>query len=193
VIQDGYGDMVPDEEFVERWIGHAHASADRAVRRNDPRYDDVLQEALIEIWRTAQAHPGAMASYVAKASKYHAMDIAMGARPMLSTENTPGPKYRPETVAVDWQADKDESVMDEPVEMSDPLAAVEWGYHHGFLAQVLDTLRPDDREYVVRRFWLDQSVDQISDELGIHRNKLDAAWKRRIKPRLAKALELLAS
>jgi len=193
VIQDGYGDMVPDEEFVERWVAHAHASADRVVRRNDPRYDDVLQEALIEVWRTAQAHPGATAPYIAKAARYHAMDIAMGTRPMLSTENTPGPKYRPETVAVDWHADRDDAFLDEPVEPSDPLAAVEWGYHQGMLAQVLDTLRPDDREYVVRRFWLDHSVDQISQDLGIDRNKLDGAWRKRIKPRLARALELLAA
>ena len=192
MIQDGYGDMVPDEEFVARWTAHANTSARTLVGDADPRFDDVRQEALIEAWREASNHPGYSATWIAKASRMRALEVASTSRPMFGHPDTkPGPKSRPTTYAVDW-TDQDGPIA-EPVEDSDPLAAVEWGYHHGLLRQAMESLKPEDREYVFRRFWLGQGDVEIAKVIGIDRVRLNSNWRRRIKPRLAEALELLAS
>lgn len=192
MIQDGYGDMVPDEEFVARWTAHANTSARTLVGDTDPRFDDVRQEALIEIWTEASRHPGYSATWLAKASRMRALEVASTSRPMFGhPDSKPGPKSRPDTVAVDW-TDQDGPIA-EPLDESDPLSAVEWGYHHGLLRQALESLRPEDREYVFRRFWMGQTNAEITEATGLTRNFLEKAWARRIKPTLGDALEDLAA
>lgn len=185
MILDGYGDEVPDDEFVGRWRAHAETTARKLVPESHASYDDLVQEALIHVWRTASARPGVSATYLAKGARMRPLQVLQGAQP-IGGDSKPGPKSRPALVGVDWS--DPECPIDEPVAGDEALEAIEWAYHRGRIAEALDGLTERDREYVYRRFWLGETDTELAPILGVSNKALGSRWTQTIRPHLRAAL-----
>ncbi len=107
-------------------------------------------------------------------------DILNG-RPMYGGTRRPGPRTEPPNV----------TSLDGIDPGIDPLYAVELAYHHGEIAQVIDSLPADDREYVVLRFWYGLTDVEIARQRHVSKDHVGKVWHRRIKPQLNTALNHL--
>lgn len=66
-------------------------------------------------------------------------------------------------------------------------------YHHGEIAQALDSLTPRQREYVELRFWRGMEHPELEAHFGYNPGSLWSAKKGGARVRLAKELAHLAS
>lgn len=195
-VDDGYGDSVSPAEAVERFHRWTHYVASRLVdgrSKTHPAYDDMVQEAKIEVWRTIQDKPHVPATYVAKAARSRMREVLTGARPLTGGDSKPGPKYRPTTECVDWQDEGAAEPVLHLLAAPDLLDAVELAYHRGELLHALGQLQPRDREYVVLRFWSGMTDTEIAARQGVSNKLLHDRWRRAILPRLQKSLAHLAT
>lgn len=119
--------------------GWAERVAAGLVRRDHPRFDDMVQEALIERWR---AHCPAAAW---KAARLRMLDILTENRPPLGGDSMPGPKYRPATIGVDWT---------DPVTVGLLGGSASAPEDYPEVRAAVRALPERDRELVYRRFWL---------------------------------------
>jgi DNA-directed RNA polymerase specialized sigma24 family protein len=188
-MQDGYGNELTDQEMVENYWKWAHKVAGsilpRGQRSHD--FDDVVQEGLIHVLKTADGMP---APFVAKGARYRMLAAATGERQPTGGDPTPGPRYRPTTVSHD--ADESGEWLDSLMRGPDLLDAAALAYHHGELAQVINGLEPRDRNYIVQRFWNGKTDTEIAAEDGVARNFWHTRWRKTLAPRLAKELAHLA-
>jgi DNA-directed RNA polymerase specialized sigma24 family protein len=168
----------------EKW---AHHRAGQMVTRDHHLYDDLVQEALIEIWRVHKAKGDPSAVLLAQKARYRMLNIVTGDRPMVGGDSTPGPKSRPTTTNVDW-ANADEVGLEHLLAAPDALEAVDWAYHEGELQAALSALTPEQREYVTLRFWGGLRDVDIEAQTGIGRKVLGNRWTRSIKPILQREL-----
>lgn len=197
-LSQGFGDT-DIGDIVARYQRWSHWEAGRTlgnVGTMHPSYDDVQQEGLIAIWH-ALATKGERvnnAVYLTKAARSRMRDVAWSGKPMLgSSDGKPGPKSRPTTVAIDYDALSDEDPMMRLLEAVDALSAVEWAYHHGEIAQCLNGLSADDRDYVVQRFWGGKTDTEIAAERRVDKRVVHQNWVRRIRPQVAEQLSRLAT
>jgi DNA-directed RNA polymerase specialized sigma24 family protein len=190
-LDDGWGDETPEQTALrfEHW---AHDRAGRMVAPSSQIYDDLVQEALIAAWRTAAEKGIRNATYITKAARHRMLDVVTG-KQMTGGDPTPGPRYRPKEVVLDWQEISAEpGPMDALLEAADLLGAVEWAYHRGEIGAALSALSPTHRAYVVERFWYGKRDMEIAAEWGVDRRLLNTWWRRTIRPALAESLRHLA-
>lgn len=192
MINDGFGNEISESELVANYHNWSHAVAGAMVNASSSLYDDLVQEALIEVWKVAQRKPeGVSATYVAKAAKYRMLGIVQG-KQMTGADPTPGPKFRPAEHDVDWQDEATTDTFQSLLVAADALAAVEWAYHQGEIVQALNALPERDRRYVVARFWEGKTDTEIAAETGVSNKSLGIRWKRTVVPRLVAQLHHLA-
>ena len=172
--------MNDDIDDFRRW---AHWTAGRITNPYCHNYDDVVQEGFIEAWRVLQVKGGRVnvsATYLTQGMRRRMYDIANG-RPMYGGDRRPGPRTEPPHV----------DSLDGIDPGFDPLYAVELAYHHGEIAQAIDGLSADEREYVVLRFWCGLSDVEIAARRNVSKDHVGKVWHRRIKPRLYSTLNHL--
>lgn len=197
MLHDGYGDEVTADELVANYWKWAHKVAGGIVPFDSLTYDDLVQEALIDVWKTAERKPeGVPASYLTKSMRFRMVSVVRG-KPMTGGDSTPGPKSRPKETAVDWQdvtaSDGEDYGLQHLLEATDVLSAVDWAYHHGEILQHLNALPPEDRAYVHQRFWEGKTDTEIAAERGVSNKYLHTRWNRTVKPKLAASLAHLAT
>lgn len=189
-IDDGFGDET-SAEVAMRFSSWSHAVAGTMVNASSALYDDLVQESLIEVWRTVEKTGVTNAVYLTKSARFRMMQVVSG-KPMIGGDSTPGPKSRPTTVGVDWDA-----IESDPEERSswmnllaaaDMVDAVDWAYHQGEIAAALDALKPTHRTYVYRKYWLGWKDTEIAKEMGVDRRRVVDWWANTIKPSLRKTL-----
>lgn len=195
MISDGFGDLTPGE-VAERFHKWSHKVAGAYVKPSDSRYEDLAQEAMIQIWRVVEKKgSGVSATYLAQAGKYRMQAILSG-KQEFGGDPTPGPRYRPSETRVDWQglaADGAEDSLGSLLEAADLVEAIEWAYHHGEIAEAINSLPSEHREYVVKRFWQGMTDTEIAAAWGMNQKAVSLRWNRRIKPALTEALAHLVS
>lgn len=180
--------------MVARFQHWSHMVAGSMTDPNGLLYDDLVQEGLIEIWRTAEKIEDPSAVYLTKAARYRMQDVVTGNRPMTGGDSAPGPKYRPVTTAVDWaEVGDDDPNWAYLLEAADLLDAVDWAYHEGDILRALDTLRPDYRQYVVLKYWHGLRDVEIEQHMGVSRKVIGTWWSRSIKPALQRELAHLGA
>lgn len=194
-IDDGFGEETP-AQIVDRYRKWCHTVAGALVNASDALYDDLVQEAMISIWRTAKDKGDVGAVYFTKAARYRMFSVLQG-RPLIGGDSTPGAKYRPTTVGVDWHAVENDAEDDSTwallLEAADLLDAVDWAYHVGEITAVLNTLRPDHRRFVEAKYWHGMRDVEIAALMEVDRKLLNTWWRRDIKPVLQRELAHLGA
>ena len=132
------------------------------VTPNDHRFDDVFQEGLIAFWKTYDptedvSDPLAVALYRAKL-RMRNMAHTDPKRTVQPTGHEPMPGHvAPTTTAILDKpvGESGSSTLGELLAPSvEPLEGVELAYHHGEIAEALNRLSAEHRDYVVRRLSL---------------------------------------
>lgn len=168
-ISDGFGSHLSTDEIIAELDGWAKHYAASIVPYSDGFFDELVQEARIEVWRKLEKIEEVNKSYLIQAMKWR----------MLSAVRQ-NAKKNGKTVAIDFN-DLDPSLLEAP----EALEGVEWSYHHGEMMQFIRTLRPELQEYVIRRFWYDQKDAQIAKDMGVYPSRVSRWWNNQIKPKMA--------
>lgn len=149
---------------------------------------DLAQEGHIAMWRALKTYDGgkgALPSWLTKAAKMRMADVVRrgiltGMPEQRGTKRVTPQPFDP-TEETNWL-----SVLAYGNSWVD---SVEWGYHEGEIAKAIDTLTTQQREYVIRRFWGQQTYTELSKHFGFSATGI---WQH-TKPKLAQALVHLAS
>jgi RNA polymerase sigma factor (sigma-70 family) len=192
-------DIPTPEERVERFrkwaykvaYGFVNAEIERESARGDSArhdVDDLAQEAMIAIWDAGTKKRDAVATYYAHAGRRAMVDALRG---RAATGSGGGQHYRPRTTSADAIAEAEPDVWD-ALAASDALAGIEMAYHEGEIMQALAALKPQYREYVVRRFWGGQRDVDIASEMGTTNKAVGNWWARAIAPTLRTRLAHLS-
>lgn len=193
---DGYGDDLPDDEVVERYWRWAHSVTGKLTNPHGPLYDDLVQEALIEIWRILRVKGGkanVSANYLTMGAKHRLLDVAQG-KPMFGGDRRPGPRSEPAgSLLSPLEAYPEDADVFEDVDFAQYLDAVALAYHEGEIQQAISSLPPAHRAYVEMRFWGGMTDTEIASLTGATNKALGNSWRRAIKPALSASLDHLAS
>lgn len=195
MLNDGYGDDASIPEVVSRFRKWSHTIAGDYTAPSGMVYDDLVQEALIAIWRSLEKKGGkanVSATYLTQVARYRMQKVVTG-KQMYGGDPKPGPRSRPQTYGVDWEEAEDAGdPITRLLEAADVLSAVEWAYHHGEIAKALGALPAAHQEYVVERFWRGKTDTEIAEERGVSNKLIGQWWRRSIRPRLRHELAHLA-
>jgi len=197
-ISDGFGDDLTNAEVVANFRRWSYAVAGKTYGSSSTiDVDDLAQESMIAMWRVLEKKGGkaaVSATYLTQTGSMRMLAVQQGV-PMTGGDSTPGPKYRPTGVVVDWNAvvsgDEDWG-FEHLLEAADLLHSVDLAYHAGEIAECLNALAPADRAYVHARFWQGKTDTEIAAERGVSNKMLGTRWKRTIRPVLAERLAHLA-
>lgn len=185
-LSDGFGDLTP-EEIVGNYRRWAHTVANSRREPHFRDHDDLVQEALLEIWQVLQRKgTGVSATYLATAGK-HRMDDVLDGRPMRGNPTEGGQTYRPKTVAAEVVSEAAPDLWEQLIAV-DALDAVELAYHQGQIVEALADLKPQYRSYVVMRFWGGMRDVDIAASLGTTNKVVGTWWSRSIRPVLRERL-----
>lgn len=200
MIDDGYGDLKPweqtEEALVGDWEGWIKRAAIRICEPSDFRFDDAVQEGRIEFWRAAaefRDHPQRVRFSLNRA-KQRMWHVLHRGRPMTGNLHK-GLRYEPNQPLrldkpVGW--DDTDRTFGDLIEAPGSLDGIEMAYHHGQIAQAINALPEQHREYVVRRFWLGYTDSEIARQFGLSPNGINNRWTRTIRPALVERLDHLA-
>lgn len=182
------------EEILARFHKWTHFVAGKLTGGSmHPLYDDLVQEAKIEMLRVLEAkgHDVA-ATYLTQAARSR-MLAALTREVFTGGDTKPGPKSRPARELVDWaEADWQEG-LGTLLSAPDLLDGAALAYHRGELREALSALSEADRDYVVRKFWGGSTDREIEEDRGERRGASYQRWNRRIRPMLAERLEHLSA
>lgn len=153
-------DLVPLISNYRRW---SYFMAIQYKRYFPSDWDDIAQEAMIGMWLSLRSYDrtkGALPSWFTRAAKQRIQR-------QLKTKHWFGmpPRYghhkvKAEEIPVVFK-DEDGTWLPSIVDSPDLLA-----YHRNAIVKVINDLTPDQREYVYRRFWLDQGHGEIVTLMG---------------------------
>lgn len=197
MISDGFGDELTNEEVVHNFRLWTYKVANSFHQTGLVDADDLAQEGLIAMWRALEKKGGkahVSATYLTQTGRFAMIKIVEG-KPLTGGDTTPGPRYRPSTVGVDWSdvaAHGEDYGFERLLTADDLLSAVDWAYHHGEIVECLNSLSPQDRAYVYSRFWQGKTDTEIAAERGVSNKMLGGRWAKTIRPVLVKALAHLA-
>jgi RNA polymerase sigma factor (sigma-70 family) len=166
-IDDGYGDVRHDLDAevtlpaYERWL-HKVAYVFQPPGRDEAYHDDLVQEGRVAMWRAMAAYDpskGALPSWLTTAAKLRMADVVRRAGTWLGRPPRYGPQPVAEKASPAMSLDEllaeggdSDSIM-WMLSAADVAESLELAYHHGEIMLALNSLRPDQRRYVVLRFW----------------------------------------
>ena len=143
--------------------------------------EDLVQEGWVYMWKalsTFDPTKGALPSWITKAALLRMTDVARRGK-YTGKPSRVGKKGTAEQFP--QPADPTWGWMD-VVKAPDLIDSVMLAYHQGEIVEAINELSPEDREYVVRRFWKGETSTSADR----------TAWVRRIRPALKERLEHLA-
>lgn len=138
-------------EIVAGYDRFLHWEANR-IGYHGVSHDDIVQEGRIQIWRslpTWQASLGPRDPYLMNAASWRMVDFAWHGKPAFGHESMRG--SRPAQTRL-GDADYWRS-LEQHWTCADHADQAQWAYHRGEIRQALDRLSPEQRRYVVLRFW----------------------------------------
>jgi RNA polymerase sigma factor (sigma-70 family) len=189
LLHDGLGDALTNSEVVENYWLWAHKVANSKRQPYHRDHDDLVQEALVEIWQVLERKGGktaVSASYLAQAGSHRMNDVLDG-RPMRGNPSEGGQTYRPKTVSADAIQDAVPDLWEQLFSV-DALDDVEIAYHHGQIMAAIAELKPEYRRYVVLRFWGGMRDVDIAVDMHTSNKVVGTWWSRTIRPALQQQL-----
>jgi RNA polymerase sigma factor (sigma-70 family) len=125
-------------------------------------WQDLAQEALIEVWRAERSFDPERSPDPEAYAKWKARNAA-------KTKLRPREKhvvYRRDDVGEAHREDAEDALAQLVAEDPDVLEAVIASYHRGEIRAALDALTPKQREYVVLRFWGGLTEAELTAHFG---------------------------
>lgn len=177
------------DEILERYRGWLFKVAFEMTASKPWLKDDLAQEGHIAMWRalkTFDESKGTLPHWLTKCARWRMGEVLRRHELWTGTDNQRGHERFDPPIAVDPQTP---TYVDALVDGGEIIDKVLSRYHDGDIARALDELTDEQREYVIRRFWKDESYTDLF--LHFKRNPSDL-WKI-AKVKLAKELEHLAS
>lgn len=139
--------ILPD---YRRWL---YKTAWDLLPAGSPHADDLAQEGSIAMWRAFSTYDetkGALPSWLTTAARLRMRDVALSHGRWTGHEPMRG-RAEPNTTSLD--AVVEDGTDDQALVYDDVLDGVEVAYHHGEIAQALNALTDEQRQYVYLRFW----------------------------------------
>lgn len=169
----GYGDDLDVAEVIAAEHDWLMRTSQYLVSVQDPDVEDVAQEGRIAMWKALTRYDpskGPVDMWVKAHARWRMKTVRANrswtGRPS-DARNTLGGK--PAVVqSVTYLSDllANDSGVEAMLAAADLVAAAEWAYHHGEIAQAMAELTPRQREYVYLRFWLCYQTAQLKDYFG---------------------------
>lgn len=125
-------------------------------------WDDLIQEGRIAMWKALDTYDGkgALPKWLTFCARKRMLDIAQRKKPTFRDPSLTNRGHRepPRTAVYSLERHQDDSLDEEGWNLADldateRLAGVEWAYHQGHILNALERLSPEQRHYVVMRFW----------------------------------------
>lgn len=227
------------DEILLGYNGWLHATAAEMVPFDAPRYEDVVQEGRIAMWRAllrADLDNVGLAGYLTTAARGRMLDVASGRKVEVGTEKkgqTGGTQangtatrdrirvylrehptatgtqiardlglskatvsYQSKRLNADQEimivgsvdAFRESGSMDIADPEGDLLDHVMRAYAAGVISQALDVLTPNERKYIVLRFWGGADPAELRREFGYEPNAIWRSAKQRLTPVLERLI-----
>lgn len=160
----GYGDNLTAEELIGR-LEALNTLRSRECAHPGAEAEDLAQEGRIALWRAVQSHPGHSREYYSAASGRRIREAAIRQTWTGHTRHH-GQPTDPLRQPGKRSLDDPDFAVPEAVDGTDWVNAAEWGYHRGEILAALNTLSPQAREYVWRRFWCGWSAGELDQVYG---------------------------
>jgi DNA-directed RNA polymerase specialized sigma24 family protein len=194
-INDGYGEGVEVEDLLADYDQWFHFAATKMIETTDPRHADAVQEGRIEFWRAfrelAEKSEADRLRFSLNRAKQRMYAVVHRGRPPTGNLHQ-GLRYEPSSpIRLDSPLTEGDGNPITLIEGPASLEGIEIAYHHGEIAQAINALPSQHREYVVRRFWLGHTETEIARQFGITPNGMNNRWVRTIRPALVERLEHL--
>ena len=145
-----------DDELLKDYLPWLRKVAGSMIGFGDPWVDDLVQEGYIAMWRAIRNfQPGkGQLDYWLKFNGSNRIRLLVGRR-RLPDEELP-----------DWSLD---------IAAPDLIEQMDIAYHHGEIAQAIDRLTPQQRKYVIARFWLGLTGNEMQ-AMGVFTYDPSALW-----------------
>lgn len=172
------------DEVLANWRPRAEVIAREYERPGAPAAD-LAQEALIALWRAAEARPGDELRGLSTVVIRRAILRTLTHRRWTAEAEVKGKAIDPMRRA-DWRDVDEPDVAETLPPAVDELATVT---EHAAVREAVRALPPADREYVFRRFWEDKTDADVARETGRSAPNLGRQWRSRIAPALRAHLD----
>lgn len=164
-------------------------AAERTKDRPD-LFEEVRQEAMIRAWEVETAKPEAPREYVLAAARRAANDVLRG-RPRFGEEGRRGWQDAhdvagPLTFGEDDSEDEALTLQDDAARVA--LEHAEASDLRDAVSRAVSRLSEDDRDLVVRRFYLEQTWPEIASTRGRSANAVRVYFDTHLAPLLREAL-----
>jgi RNA polymerase sigma factor (sigma-70 family) len=159
---------VTDDEILRDYLPWLRVVAGNLAGFDSPDLQDLVQEGYIAMWRALRTYDPASGKldYWLKFKASNRMKT-IAIRAAEHPEREPLDLDQPRTTEGDTLADL--------LEGPDLIAAIDIAYHHGEIAAAIDRLTPQQRRYVIARFWLGLTGNEMV-ALGVFSYDPSALW-----------------
>lgn len=178
-----------DDEILERYRRWIFKVANEMCGSKPWLIDDLAQEGHIAMWKalkTFDESKGTLPHWLTKCARWRMGEVLRRRELWTGTDNQRGHERFDPPIAVDPQSATYIDAITDGAEIIDKVLS---RYHDGDISRALDELTEQQRDYVIRRFWNDESYTDLF--MHFRKNPSDL-WKT-AKPKLAKELAHLAS
>ncbi len=160
-----------DDELLRDYLPWLRVVAANLVGRDDPDVQDLVQEGYIAMWK-------ALKTFVPGKGEldYWLKFKAVNRMRTLVIRSYDHPEREP--VYLDQPRNEEGGTIADLLEGPDLLDQIDIAYHHGEIAAAIDRLTPAQRRYVIARFWLGLTGNEMRD-LGVFNYDPSALWNRK--------------
>lgn len=145
-----------DDEILREYLPWLRVVAGNLAGFDSPDLQDLVQEGYIAMWR-------ALRSFSPDSG---VLDFWLKFKASNRMKTIAGRRKSPDAELPAWSLD---------IAAPDLLEKIDIAYHHGEIAQAIDRLSPAQRRYVIARFWLGLSGNEMR-ELGVFAYDPSALW-----------------
>ncbi len=159
-----------DDDLLRDYLPWLRVVAGNMIGFDSPLVQDLVQEGYIAMWKAIRSFvPGkGELDYWLKFKALNRMKT-VSIRAREHPEREPLELDRPRTETGESLADM--------LEGPDLLDQIDIAYHHGEIAAAIDRLSPAQKRYVIARFWLGLSGNEMR-QLGVFPYDPSALWNR---------------
>jgi RNA polymerase sigma factor (sigma-70 family) len=156
----------PDDEILASYLPWLRVVAGNMLGFDSPDLQDLVQEGYIAMWRALRSYDrggGPLDWWLKYKAGMRMKTVSIRAHEKVQPDSLDAPR----TEGGEAYADL--------LEAPDLLERIELAYHHGEIGAAIDRLSPQQRRYVLARFWLGLSGAEMV-ELGVFAYDSSGLW-----------------
>lgn len=150
------------DELLPEYRGWLQKVAGTMIGFGDPGLDDLVQEGYIAMWRALKSYEpsrGSLPSWLTAKARWRMLEVVQRTKHVRFVELDEAPE--------------------EALAAPDLLDSLELAYHNGEIAEAISGLTPAQRRYVLARFWLGLSGNEMR-QLGVFAYDPSALWNSKV-------------